>query len=307
MKVCFLGTGGSWPTKRRNPLAISVSLNRTHILLDCGEGTQRQMLHSSVSPMKLDAVFITHLHGDHFLGVPGLVQSMSLMDRNKQLDIYGPPGMIRSFKLAMEICHNNPRFLTTVHELHPGAKVKVKDLTVSAQSSNHSIPSLAYRIDEGDRPGKFNRARALELGIPEGKLWGSLQRGEEVRLKTDKGEKIFKPEMVLGPRRPGRSIGYTGDTYPMEEHIEFFRGVNMLIHEATFTEDLHDRAEEFLHSTAKGAALIAKKAGAGKLYLVHTSPRYTKEGTETEALNEARNVFFESYLPEDLESVRISL
>jgi ribonuclease Z len=307
MRSCFIGTGGSWPTKTRNPTAITISSGGTNILLDCGEGTQKQLLHSHVSPMKIDAVLISHLHGDHFLGLPGLVQTMSLNDRNRKLEIYGPKGIKRSFEMGMQMCPNHPKFQTEVTELETGDRIMMKDLTIETISSTHSIETLGYRISERDRPGKFNRERALELGIPEGRYWGQLQSGKDVELVVDGEKRTFSPDMVLGPKRKGRSIGYTGDTAPTEEHVDFFHGVDLLIHEATYTEDLKEKAKEYFHSTAKEAATIAKRANVKRLCIFHSSPRYSGDGEDIVLLEEARSVFSETIMPDDLEVVEINL
>ena len=157
MRICFLGTGGSWPTKRRNPLSIAVTSGTTTILLDCGEGTQRQILFSAVSPNKIEAILITHLHGDHFLGLPGLIQTMSLNERKDRLLIFGPEGIVDSFQKALTICHFNPGFEMEVRTIFPGDEFRVGELNVRAGKADHTIPSLAYRVFDDDKPGRFNR------------------------------------------------------------------------------------------------------------------------------------------------------
>jgi len=305
MRVCFLGTGGSWPTKRRNPISIALSSGSTNVLLDCGEGTQKQMLFSPVSPNKLDAIFITHLHGDHFLGVPGLIQTMSLNDRTEKLLVFGPEGIESSMEKALTMCHFQSRFEIRVRVMNPGDTVKVGELNFRAGRARHNVPSLAYRIFLDDRPGRFNRDRALELGIPEGRLWGRLQKGETVEVDFGGETREFTPEMVLGPPRKGVSIGYSGDTAPSKDVEELVKNVDLLIHEATFTSDLSENARKYGHSTAAEAALLAGSAKVSRLYIVHPSPRYAREGSEAPLLEEARNIFPETYLPEDLECIEV--
>jgi ribonuclease Z len=305
MKVCFLGTGGSWPTKRRNPLSIAVMSGSTTILLDCGEGTQRQLQSSKVSPNRIEAIFVTHLHGDHFLGLPGLVQTMSLNDRSAKLMVFGPDGIVKAMEKALSMCVFNSRFDIEVCSINPGDVVRVGVLNISAGEANHSIPALAYRVFQDEKPGRFGRERALDLGIPEGPLWGRLQKGEDVTVTTDEGDRTYTPDMVLGPPRKGLSLCYSGDTGPSKKLTEFARDTDMLIHEATFSSDLEERAREYGHSTASQAAKTAKMAGAGALYLVHSSPRYSHEGDEQVLLDEAREIFPRVFLPEDLDCVEV--
>ncbi|MEA3559839.1 MAG: MBL fold metallo-hydrolase, partial [Candidatus Thermoplasmatota archaeon] len=194
MRLFFLGTGGSWPTKRRGPMSIGLRSNTATLLLDCGEGTQRQLLSSPLSPMKIDGIFITHLHGDHFLGLPGLVQSMCLNDRKMELLIFGPEGTIDSWDHAVHMCPFTQRFPIIVKELTEGDILDIKDLKVTCVQADHSIPTLSYRFDEKERPGRFNREKAVEMGIPEGPLWGRIQRGEIIVQKKD------GKEISVGPR-----------------------------------------------------------------------------------------------------------
>ncbi len=306
MRVCFLGTGGSWPTRKRNPLSFAVTSGRTNILVECGEGTQRQMLSAPISPIKLDAIFISHLHGDHFLGLPGLVQTMSLNDRTNDLHVYGPEGFDVSFEKAMTMCHYHPRFETIPHIIEPGELTRVKDLNIKAGNADHGIPALSFRIFEDPRPGRFNREKALELGIPEGKTWSRLQNGETITIENGEGTTRISPSMVLGPPRKGRSIAYSGDTAPTDELISIAKDSDILIHEATYSDDLSDKAAEYKHSTATQAALIARKAKVGKLYLVHSSPRYSRQEKEKVLLIEAKKIFSRSFLPDDLDCIEIN-
>lgn len=306
MRICFLGTGGSWPTKRRNPMSISVSSKQTNILLDCGEGTQKQILSTSISPIKLNAILITHLHGDHFLGVMGLIQTMSLNDRTDGLDIYGPKGIREAYEKGSTMCHNSLNFPVRVTELEPGREFRIGSLNVRVGKADHKIPALAFRIFEDDRPGRFNKARAIELGIPKGRSWSKLQSGEDIILDNGLERRTITPDMILGPRRRGKSIAYSGDTYSDEEMVDISKDVDILIHEATFSNTLSEKADQYRHSTPKMAAECAKKAGAGKLYLVHSSPRYSREGEDKILLEEAKSIFPESYMPEDLETVEVT-
>lgn len=302
MRVCFLGTGGSWPTRRRNVTSITVSTGATAVMLDCGEGTQRQLLGAPVSMMKIEAVLITHLHGDHFLGVPGLIQTMSLNEREKPLSLYGPPGLAASLRSALTICPFTPTFEITGKEITPDDTFRAGGLDISCAWAKHGrIKALAYRLDEPMRPGRFNRTKAIELGIPEGPMWGRLQRGEEVEIVSREGTKRFLPSQVMGPPRKGTSLVFSGDTAPAQTIVDLAKDADALVHEATFSDRFMELARTYDHSTSSDAARVAKEANVGRLFLVHSSPRYDGEEEKHELLEEARGIFRNSHLPEDLE------
>ncbi|MCK5773712.1 MAG: ribonuclease Z [Thermoplasmata archaeon] len=300
MRICFLGTGGSWPSKRRNVSSIAVSSGSTTVLLDCGEGTQRQLLSSPVSPMKIRAILVSHLHGDHFLGIPGLVQTMSLNDRDAPMDIYGPAGTLEALEKGLTMCPFSPNFNISGHELEPGDTFSIDHLTISCGRAAHgSLPSLSYRINEPDRPGRFNREKALELNIPEGPKWGMLQRGEDITIGSGPDVRTVVPREVVGPPRDGISLAYSGDTAPCDEVEELARGATVLIHEATFADSHQEVAAAFGHSTARGAAALAKRAKVSRLFLVHISPRYQKEEELKPLIDQATEVFEGAMVPED--------
>ncbi|MGA1849158.1 MAG: ribonuclease Z [Thermoplasmatota archaeon] len=306
MRLHFLGTGGSWPSKRRGTTSIGVASGSTVILVDCGEGTQRQLIFSPLSPMKIKGVLITHLHGDHFLGLPGLVQTMSLNDRTEELHVWGPEGIAFSWECALRMCPFNPRFQVHIHELRGGEEFVFSGLEIRCSPVDHSIPALGYRVKEKDRPGRFNRKRALELGIPEGKLWGRIQKGERVTIKVEGEERTFGPEDVLGPPRPGPSVVFSGDTGPSPNLVELSRDADVLVHEATYGSDSSDLSAEVGHSTIKDAASTARDADVGMLVLVHSSPRYTKEERFEKYLEEAMSSFRSVFVPEDLAELEVT-
>ncbi len=275
-------------------------------MIDCGEGTQRQIVLSPVSPMKIKGILLTHLHGDHFLGLPGLIQTMALNDRKDDLHIWGPVGVDRSWQMAKEMCPFKEKFETHIHELTGGETFDICDVTVKCVEAVHSVPTLAYRINERNRPGRFRRKVAVEMGIPEGELWGRLQKGEKVSFSRNGEEVMVGPEDVLGAARKGRSVIFSGDTGPSENIIELAKDGDILVHEATFTSELTDLAREVGHSTILDAADIAKKAGVGTLVLVHSSPRYTKDLHFQEYMKEAITSFSDVFVPEDLEQLEVS-
>ena len=292
MRLTFLGTAGSWPTKERSASAIAVDLEKELVLLDCGEGTQRQFFQSSASFMRVRRIFLTHFHGDHFLGLPGLIQSMSLNRREEPLDIYGPPDAEEMVGRALKMGYFTLRFPVTVHALTAGATVELDGYTVRTAPTVHPVPSLAYRIDEEAKRGRFDGPRARALGI-HGPDFARLEAGEPVRV----GDRVVHPSDVMGPPRPGRSIVYSGDTAPAEPVCRLAEKATVLIHEATAAQEIEREANEWGHSSARQAAECARNAGASALFLTHFSARY-KELAPLE--EEARIVFPGSQAARDL-------
>jgi ribonuclease Z len=292
MRVTFLGTAGSWPTKDRSASAIALDLERELVLLDCGEGTQRQFFHSSASFMRVRRVFLTHFHGDHFLGLPGLIQSMCLNHRTAPLDIYGPPDAKEMVARALSLGYFTLRFPIEVHALAPGESVELDGYTVRTAHAEHPVPSLAYRIDEGPKRGRFDAALAGSLGI-HGPDFRRLEAGESVRV----ADRIVHPSDVMGGPRPGRSIVYSGDTGPSDDVRRLAHRATVLIHEATVGQEIEAEANAWGHSSARQAAELARSAEVSALFLTHFSSRYK----ELEPLeNEAKVVFPGSRVARDL-------
>jgi ribonuclease Z len=303
MELVFLGTGASWPSVERNVPAVALKRGSEILLFDCGEGTQRQFQRSGLSYMQVQKVFLTHLHGDHYYGLPGLVQTMRLNDRKEPLLIVGPPGTKQMCMDLGVIPRTEPKgakrggdasgFRVQVAEITSGAALEFPGYKVHAREVRHTIYALAYAVVEEARPGRFNKPAALALGVPEGKMFGQLQRGESVTLADGRA---ITPEMVLGPTRRGRKFVYTGDCVPCEQTVELAQGADILVHESTYANDFPD-ANKHGHSTAAQAAFIAKAAKVGTLYLTHISPRYVKAAPLVE---EARKIFPESHEASDL-------
>ncbi len=292
MRLTFLGTAGSWPTKERSASAVALDMERELILLDCGEGTQRQFFQSSASFMRVRRIFLTHFHGDHFLGLPGLIQSMCLNNRQEPLDIYGPPDAQEMVQRALGMGYFTLRFPVQVHPLVPGSTVELDGYRVRTVAADHPVPALAFRIDEGAKRGRFDGPKARELGI-RGADFGRLESGESVRV----GDRLIRPEDVMGPPRPGRSIVYSGDTAPSDAVRKLSEKATLLIHEATVGQELEKEANEWGHSSARQAAECARLAGVEALFLTHFSARYKElEPLETEA----RVVFAGSNVARDL-------
>jgi len=301
LRIIFLGTGGSWPTVKRNVTSIALKRGNEILLFDCGEGTQRQFQQSNLSYMQISKIFITHFHGDHFLGLPGLIQTMQLNDRNKPLHIYGPEGITELVNQLTSLGYFRPSYKVLAHEITDGQEVKFEDYSISAAKVSHNVPAISYSFKEFQRPGKFNKPKALKLGIPEGPLFSKLQKGQTIMLPD--GKKITS-DMILGPSRKGRKIVISGDTKPCDQMVTFSEDADVLVHEATFDSRLRDIAKDYGHTTAAQAAEIAKEARVEKLFLVHVSPRYLDYHVLED---EARSVFPHSYVARDFQEVEVKL
>jgi len=297
--VVFLGTGGSLPSPKRNVTAVAVQLGSEIILFDCGEGTQRQFMFSSASFMKVSAVYISHLHGDHFLGLPALIQSMSFNGRAKQLKVFGPPGMTKTMKDILGLGYFTPGFEVETRDLEDGDIVEESDFTVKAVAVEHTVPSLGYVLEGSPRPGRFNLEKAKELGVPPGPLFRVLQEGRTVEVDG----RTISPSMVLGPIRRGLKFAISGDTRPSQRFERAVHGSDVLVHEATVTSDLIGDAKEYGHTTARQAAELARSAKVRSLYLYHLSSRYDNPQP---LLDEARMVFPDTYVAEDLMSIDVN-
>ena len=300
LRVTFLGTGGSLPTRNRNPSAVMVNREGELLLFDCGEGTQQQMMRAKTGMMSLSSIFISHFHADHFLGVPGLIQTMSFMGRTEALTIYGPQGTGEFTELFRALGFFRLRYEVRGVDLRPGDVLEREGYSIHALRTEHSVPSLGYALVENMRPGRFNRERAIELGVTPGPLFAKLQRGEPVKVE----DRTISPEEVVGVPRPGRSLVYTGDTRPCEAVLEASRDTDLLIHDGSFADEMADWAGESMHSTAGEAATLAKEAGVRQLVLTHISSRYSDDSTPV--LTDAKKVFEEVLVADDLMELELS-
>ena len=276
MQVYFLGTSGALPTPNKNPACIMIRRGPDTLLFDCGEGAQQQMMRAKTG-FTVDAVFITHWHADHYLGLPGLVQTMSFMGRKEPLYVYGPRWVSEFVRSVISISRNNLGFEIMPVEMSHGSVVPFDGYTVRAFSTDHGMPSLGYILCEDERPGRFDREKAISLGVTPGPMFGKLQRGNPVEVERD-GEPVeILPEDVMGAPRPGRKVVYTGDTRPKYgEWMDWARDCDLLIHDSTFDDSEQDRAGEVYHSTAGDAGKVASEISAHRLALVHISSRYVK-------------------------------
>lgn len=299
--VTFLGTAASVPSAGRGTSATLVARGGSRWLVDCGEGTQRQFLASGLGLVDVDAVLITHMHGDHYLGLPGLLKTYALRGRERPLPLVGATGLGGLLHDLRRTIGRLP-FAIEVREIAPAtageAVLTAGDVRVEAYPTEHSIASIGFRVIEDDRPGIFDVSAARAAGVPEGPLWGRLQRG--VAVVTPGGTRVA-PEQVLGASRPGRSVVLTGDTGPCAATLTAADGASLLVHEATFTAADAARARETGHSTAAEAAELGRRADVGLLALTHISAR----NHPREIRAEAEAVFERVLVPRDFTQVEI--
>ncbi len=295
LSVAFLGTGGSVPTARRATACLLVVRGGDRLMFDCGEGSQRQM-HRSLGLVQLDEIYITHLHLDHFLGLPGLLKTYDLQSREVPLRVFGPPGIVELFGTLQRLI-GRTRYEVEVIELAPGQAVPHDGYEVQPYAVEHRTAAFGYRIAEPPRPGRFDPAEARRLGVPEGPAFSSLQHGEEVKGS----EGVVRPEDVMGDQRPGRTVVISGDTAPCHATAEVAAGAELLIHDGSFAEEEAQRAVETGHSTAGQAAALAREAEVRMLALVHVSSRYNVGAV----LEEARATFEPTIAPRDFDVVEV--
>ena len=293
--VRFLGTSASRPTVERNVTSLVVIREGETLMFDCGEGTQRQMMRYGTS-FALRDIFFTHMHADHTLGVIGLFRTLALQGRQEPMTLWGPPGSESMLRRAIAIGSEKETFPVEYREVTPDSPVKRKDYSILPFPVHHGggRDAIGYAIVEDTRLGRFNPDLARELGIPEGPMWGMLHRGQTVTLADGK---VIDPASLVGPSRPGRRVVFTGDARPSAASIEAARGADLLIHEATFSDDEQQRALDTGHSTAREAAGVAAEAEVKQLALTHLSARYSMSAADL--LREAKEVFANTVVARD--------
>ena len=304
MRIVLLGTSSAVPTLTRGLSATAVVREGDVFLFDCGEGTQLQLMRSSVKRSRIHSIFIGHLHGDHLYGIAGLLSTLHLDGREEPLNVFGPEGLRIFLNAAFRTGELQFKFGLNVQEFPRGFRGRVLDeaeFYVDALPLDHSIFCLGWRLQEKTKPGIFDLERAEQLGIPRGPLYGKLQHGENVTLADGR---VITPNMVLGPPRPGKSVVYCLDTQFSQRSIELADGCTALIHETTFGPDATDMARERKHSTMEDAARVAKEAGVTHLVATHFSSRY--DGRQIAKIgDEARSVFENITVGKDLLEVEI--
>jgi len=297
LDLVFFGTSGSVPTAQRAPSALLVRRGGERLLFDCGEGTQRQLLRSTVGLVELREVFVSHFHADHYLGLPGMLKTFALRGRDIPLTIYGPPGLKDLFATLRRV-FGRLTYPIEIVELRPGDVLEREDYNIVTFPVAHGVQSLGFALIEHPRPGRFDVSASDALGVPSGPQRGLLQAGESVQLADGR---VVTPDEVLGPPRPGRKVVLSGDTAPSQTVVEAARGAEVLVHEATFLDEERERAQETAHSTALDAAEVAREADVGLLALTHLSNRYFGP----EVVREARTIFPETVVPKDFDVIDV--
>ena len=285
MKLVFLGTSAAQPTESRGLSCICLEREGEIMMFDAGEATQISYMKSGLGWNKKMKIFVTHLHGDHCVGILGLLQTMSMQNRTETLEIFGPSGIEEFIAANIKVLNFDLSFPVLINTIKEGKIFENEKFTVYVCKANHSVTAFSYLFKEKDKPGRFNVNKAKELEIPKGELWNELQNGNKIMIK----DKIITPNQVLGEKRPGKKIGISGDTMPTSELEKFFENCDYLVFDSTFLNTEEQRAQDTCHSTAKQAAILGKKANVKNLILTHFSARYKDESGHLREAQEIHN------------------
>jgi ribonuclease Z len=306
MEITFLGTSSGVPTRQRNVSAVALRLpERGEVwLFDCGEGTQQQLMRSQLKLSQITRIFITHMHGDHFFGLPGLLATCGMAGHVERIDVYGPPELELFVRESFRLSEGRFGYALRIHAIREGLVYEDEAFRVTCRPLKHRIPAYGFRVDERDRPGAFDVERARALGIPAGPLYGRLKQGETVTLADGR---TFDGAEFCGPQQRGRAMVYCTDTIYCRSSVELARGADLLIHEATYAVCDEDLARRSLHSTTEMAARVALEAEVKQLLMTHFSPRYAPGGAvePEELLREARAIFPNTFMSRDFFTVEI--
>ena len=299
MELIFLGTSAGVPTRTRNVTAILLNLQHTTQsglwLFDCGEGTQHQLLHTAFNPGKLDKIFISHLHGDHLFGLPGLLCSRSMSGIIQPLTIYGPQGIREFVETALRISGSWTDYPLEIVEIGAGEILDDGLRKVTAYPLEHPLECYGYRIEEHDKPGALNAQALKAAGVPPGPLFQELKAGKTITLED--GRQINGADYLAAPV-PGKALAIFGDTGPCDAALDLAKGVDVMVHEATLDITMEAKANSRGHSSTRQAATLAREAGVGKLIITHVSSRYDDKGCQ-HLLRECRSIFPATELAND--------
>ncbi|MEH7545639.1 MULTISPECIES: ribonuclease Z [Bacillaceae] len=304
MDLFFLGTGAGMPAKLRNVTSIALKLleERGAVwLFDVGEATQHQILHTSIKPRRIEKIFITHLHGDHIYGLPGLLSSRSFQGGETEVTVYGPKGIKEYIQISLSLSQTYLKYPLSVIEISEGIIFEDEQFTVEARRLDHGIPSYGYRIVERDRPGTLLADKLKEAGVQPGPIFRKIKNGETVTLEDGR---VIEPDKFLGPSQKGRIVTILGDTRYCENSRWLAQDADFLVHEATFAKGEEQLAFDYFHSTTRQAAEIAIQADCKRLCLTHISSRYDRQAW-LELVGEAREVFPETDIAEDFKEFNI--
>lgn len=304
MEICFLGTGAGLPSKGRNVSSIALNLLQeinSVWLFDCGEATQHQILHTTIKPRKINKIFITHLHGDHIFGLPGLLSSRSFLDGNDEVTVYGPTGIKKFIKTSLSVSRTHLTYPLKIVEYDVGVIFEDEHFTVSTVKLDHGIPSYGFKIEEHDKLGELLVDKLKEAGIMPGPIYKQIKENDTTILED--GRTIKRKDFV-GPRKQGRTVTIFGDTRFIQEHYQFINGSNLLIHEATFDKDSDELANKYFHSTTVEAAQLARLGNVKQLVLTHISSRYQRSD-EAQLLKEAQDVFSNTTIAHDFYTINV--
>ncbi len=298
MKLIFLGTSAALPTEKRGLSCVCIQREGEILMFDVGEATQVAYLRSGLGWNKDMKIFVTHLHGDHCIGILGMLQTLNMRDRTKPLEIYGPDGINEFISTYIKMLNFKPNFPILINTIQEGLVCNSKEYYIYACMASHPVTAFSYLFREKDLPGKFNREKALELGVPEGRLWKKLQEGNTITIHG----KEIEPAQILGRERPGKKIGISGDTRSTKQLEKFFENCDYLVFDATFLEELKSRAEKTGHSTARQAAILGRNANVKNLILTHFSTRYSDDAGH---LKEAGKIHDSVICAKDLLEIKI--
>ena len=298
MKIVFLGTSAAQPTERRGLSCICLEKEGEILMFDAGEAAQISYMKSGLGWNKKMKLFVTHLHGDHCVGILGLLQTMTMRNRTEPLEVFGPSGIEEFIGANIKVLNFGLSFPVLITTIKEGKIFDDNTFSIYAHRANHSIVAYSYLFEEKDKPGRFSVENAKKLGIPEGELWKELQNGNEIKIN----DKIINSDQVLGEKREGKKIGFSGDTMPTKELEKFFEGCDFLVFDSTFLEEEKQKALDTCHSTAKQAATLAKNSNVKNLILTHFSARYKDE---TQHLAEAGKIHNSVITAKDLLEIEI--
>ena len=298
MKLVFLGTSAAQPTENRGLSCICLERDGEIMMFDAGEAAQISYMKSGLGWNKKMKIFVTHMHGDHCVGILGLLQTMSMQNRTEILEIFGPSGIEEFIAANIKVLNFGLSFPVLINSIKEGKIFENEKFSMHVCKANHSVVAFSYLFREKDKPGRFNVEKAKELKIPEGELWSKLQNGNEIIVNA----KTIRPDQVLGEKRPGKKIGISGDTMPTKELEEFFEKCDYLVFDSTFLDEEKQKAQDTCHSTAKQAALLAKNANVKNLILTHFSARYKDENGH---LKEAQKIHNSVITARDLLEIEI--